>query len=251
MFALLPHKGCRIMPPVYSALLQGVWYWCTEVLGGTFFTALPGFSLPYQVAPASLVSSWAGRHSLRHADRTLKCCQGMLNSFAGWNVPPASHRHGFCWSTHVCLPPTKALQSLTPTFLFILEPSCPEAVVSGSVLIPHSSSSLCTWWVAHFCMHSGTKLYFSDTMMLQEDQAEPSELSGRRQHLRPSEGQDLADTQMKRMTNYLLRQGQGSLNPFIFMCFSKPLKVTFFPHLDGRWECTGRDKRDSAVEITH
>lgn len=45
-----------------------------------------------------------------------------------------------CWSTHAHLPSASILQSLCPTFLFILEPSCPEAVMPGSVPIPHKAS---------------------------------------------------------------------------------------------------------------
>lgn len=84
----LVHKGWG------SWLLSAVPYYkvfdidVPEVQGGVYFTGLrvtplPGLALPYQVAPVPVASSWAGRHSLSHGDSTPKCCQGMLNPFAG------------------------------------------------------------------------------------------------------------------------------------------------------------------------
>lgn len=101
----LVHKGCGITPPIYSALLWGVWYWCTRgsrwcVLCRTLGNNLPRFALPYQIAPASLASSWAGRHCLSHADSTLKCCQGMLSHLLS---PTTSPKRG-CLLKHPCLP---------------------------------------------------------------------------------------------------------------------------------------------------
>lgn len=143
-FTLL-HIGCGITPPIYRALLQGVWYWCTRgtrwcVLCRTLDNTLTGFFLPYQVAPASPVSLWAARHSLSHADSTLKFCQGMLNPFAGWNVPPTSPKHG-CLLKHPC----SSSFSKYPTV------PVPHIFVHTRTLLPRS----CDAWK---CAHSSQSL---------------------------------------------------------------------------------------------
>ena len=108
------------------------------------------------------------------------------------------------------------------------------------------SRALCRWWLPHLCMTQ----FFSATITFQEDQAEPSELAGKRWY-KASETQGLAYTPMNRMTNFLLRRGQGSLKPLIFVSFSESAKSHLLSPL--RWQMTlhCQGQRNSAAEITH
>lgn len=165
----LVHKGCGITPPIYSALLRGVWYWCTRgsrwcVLCRTLGNNLPRFALPYQIAPASLASSWAGRHCLSHADSTLKCCQGMLSHLLS---PTTSPKSG-CLLKHPCLPSCSKNPAVPVPHIFVhawtlLPRSCGAWKFPSHPVPP----ALCRWWLAHLRMHSGTKQGFSDAIAFQ------------------------------------------------------------------------------------
>lgn len=145
-----------------------------------------------------------------------------------------------CLSTHACLPPATV--------------QVPHMYVNTWTLLPRSFSS---WkcsspsqWLLLFA--GGDYLTLTCT---QGQNCVSVTLSlfrkTRKSHQNWLQGGDTNHQRAKTsLTNYLQRQGQGSLKPLIFIIFQSLQKFTFFPHWDGRCQCLGRDERNSGAEIT-